>query len=79
MFPMSTNANEHVPLALDSDHTGKDDVEINQGGDQFVCSCGFICVIITRLTFIECCIACCKFILRCRLRELVLLTCLCEL
>ena len=27
-FPTSTNAKEHVLLALDSDRTGRDDVEI---------------------------------------------------
>ena len=41
-FPMSTNANEHVLLALDSDRTGRDDVEIGWGGGQSACSCRFI-------------------------------------
>lgn len=31
---MSTNANEHVLLALDSDRMDRDDVEISWGGDQ---------------------------------------------
>ena len=29
---MSTNANEHVLLGLDSDCTGRDDVEISRSG-----------------------------------------------
>ena len=41
---MSTNANEHILLAFDSDRTGRDDVEISPGGGQFVCSRRFICV-----------------------------------
>ena len=43
-FPTSINVNEHVLLALDSDRTGRDDVEISRGGGQSVCSCRFICV-----------------------------------
>ena len=41
-FPTSTNANEHVLLALDSDVTGRDDVEISRGGGQSACSSRFI-------------------------------------
>ena len=41
-FPTSTNANEHVLLALGSDRTGRDDVEISRGRAQSVCSRRFI-------------------------------------
>ena len=41
---MSTNANEHVLLALGSDHTARDDVEISQGRGQSACSHRFNCV-----------------------------------
>ena len=41
-FPTSTNANEHVLLALGSDCTGRDDVEINQGRGLSACSRRFI-------------------------------------
>ena len=41
-FPTSTNANEHVLLAFDSDRTGKDDVEISRGRGQSTCSRRFI-------------------------------------
>ena len=41
-FPTSTNANEQVLLALDSDRTGRDDVEISRGGGQSACSRRFI-------------------------------------
>ena len=41
-FLTSTSANEHVLLALGSDRTGKDDVEISQGGGQSACSRRFI-------------------------------------
>ena len=41
-FPTSTNANEHVLLALDSDRTGRNNVEISQGGGQSACSRRFI-------------------------------------
>ena len=44
VFPTPTNVNEHVYLALDSDHTSRDDVEISQGRGQLVCSYWFICV-----------------------------------
>ena len=39
---MSTNVNQHVILALDSDRTGSDDVEIRRGGGQSACSHRFI-------------------------------------
>ena len=38
-FPTSTNANEHVLLALGSDRKGRDDVKISRGG---ACSRRFI-------------------------------------
>ena len=38
-FPTSTNANEHVLLALGSDRTGRDDVEVR---GQSACSRRFI-------------------------------------
>ena len=41
LFPASTNANKHFLLALDSDYTFRDDVEISQGRAQPVCSCRF--------------------------------------
>ena len=41
-FSTSKNANEHVFLALGSDHMGRDDVEINQGRGQSMCSRMFI-------------------------------------
>ena len=41
-FPTSTNANEHVLLALGSDRTGRDDVEISRGRGQSACSRRFI-------------------------------------
>ena len=41
---MSANANEHVVLALGSDCTGRDNVEICRGRGQSMCSCRFICV-----------------------------------
>ena len=41
-FPMSTNANEHVLLALGSDRTGRDNIEISRGRDQSVCFRRFI-------------------------------------
>ena len=40
--PMFTNANKHILLALGSDHTGRDDVEVSRGGDQSACSRRFI-------------------------------------
>ena len=43
-FLTFTNANEHIRLALGSDCTGRDDVEVNWGGGQSACSCRFICV-----------------------------------
>ena len=43
-FLTSTSGNKHVLLALGSDRTGRDDVEISRGGGQSVCSCRFICV-----------------------------------
>ena len=43
-FPTSTNASEHVLLALGSDRTGRDDVEISRGRGQSSCSRRFICV-----------------------------------
>ena len=36
------NANKHILLALGSDHTGRDDVEVSRGGDQSACSRRFI-------------------------------------
>ena len=36
-FPTSTNANEHVLLALGSDRKGRDDVEMSQGRGQSAC------------------------------------------
>ena len=42
VFPTSTNTNEHLYLALRSDHTGRNDVEISQGRDQSTCSLRFI-------------------------------------
>ena len=44
VFPISTNANEHVVLALGFDCTGRDNVEICRGRGQSMCSCRFICV-----------------------------------
>ena len=41
-FLTSTTANKHVLLALGSDRTGRDNVEISQGGGQFVCPRRFI-------------------------------------
>ena len=41
-FPMFTNANEHILLALGS--KGRDDVEISRGRGQSACSRMFICV-----------------------------------
>ena len=41
-FPTSTNANEHVLLALGSDRTGRDDVEKSRGRGQSACSRTFI-------------------------------------
>ena len=41
-FPTSTNANEQVLLALGSDCTGRDDVEISRDKGQSVCSRRFI-------------------------------------
>ena len=41
-FPTSTNANEHILLALGSDRKGRDDVEISRGRGQSVCSRKFI-------------------------------------
>ena len=41
-FPMSTNANEHVLLALGSDYKGRDDIEISQDRGQSACSHRFI-------------------------------------
>ena len=42
-FPTSTlTANERVLLALGSDHTGRDDVEISWGRGQSVCSRRFV-------------------------------------
>ena len=38
-FPTSTNANEDVLLALDSDRTGRDDVEISRGRGSLGTSC----------------------------------------
>ena len=39
---MSTTANQRVLLALDSDRTGRDDVEISRRGGQSACSRRFI-------------------------------------
>ena len=41
-FSTFTNENEHVLLALGSDRTGRDNVEISWGRGQFACSCRFI-------------------------------------
>ena len=35
---MSTNANEHILLALGSDRTARDNVEISRGRGQSMCS-----------------------------------------
>ena len=40
-FPTSTNAIEHVLLALGSDRMGRVDVEINRGRGQSACACRF--------------------------------------
>ena len=42
VFPTSSHANEHVLLALGSNRTGRDDVEICLGRGQFVRSRRFI-------------------------------------
>ena len=42
VFPTSTNANEHGLLALVSERTGREDVDISQGRGQFACSHRFI-------------------------------------
>ena len=39
---MSITVNEHVLLALDSDRTGRDDVEISWGRGQSACAHRFI-------------------------------------
>ena len=72
---MSTNANEHVLLALGSGCKGRDDVEISRGRGQSACFHRFIRV---KPRETKCCTAFCKFILRCQLRVLVRLTRLCE-
>ena len=41
-FQTSTNANEHVLLALGSDRRGREDVEISRGRGQSTCSRRFI-------------------------------------
>ena len=41
-FPTSTNANEHVLLALGCDRKGRDDVEISRGKGQSACFRRFI-------------------------------------
>ena len=43
-FPTSTNANERIRLALGSDHTGRDNVEIRRGKGKSACSHRFILV-----------------------------------
>ena len=42
VFQSPQNANEHILLALGSNHMGRDDVKINRGRGQSVCSCRFI-------------------------------------
>ena len=44
VFSTFTRGNEHVLLALGSNRTGRDVVEISWGGGQSTCSCRFICV-----------------------------------
>ena len=41
-FPTSTNANEHILLALGSDRKGRDNVKISRGRGQSACSRRFI-------------------------------------
>ena len=44
VFPTSTNANEHVLLAIGSYCMGRDDVEASWGRCQSACSHRYICV-----------------------------------
>ena len=41
-FPTSTNANKQILLALGSDRTGRDNVEVSRGRGQSACSRRFI-------------------------------------
>ena len=65
-FPTSTNATKHVLLALGSDCTAMDDVEIIQDGGQSACSRRF-----SHMKPHETKVQRYKFILRCQLGEVL--------